>query len=454
MNTGDERFEVDIPRLISVLWRRIWAIILAGILGAGLAFSVATLFVTPQYRSDILLYIDSSQPSVGESLVETYVGILESRSTLDTVISKGGLMYNYKGLYKMLHTESVEGTALFQVGVTAADPEEARKIADLIAEVLPEQAALLVKGSSLSVVDYGSEALEPISPDVPVWTCIGLLLGMAAACGLILCRELFGDVIYRGEYLEKAFELPVLGAVPVLEDEDVIDFTGTEAFGMLRANLLRSFTEEEGKVIGIASSQPEEGEIISAIGLAESLAKGGKRVLLLEGDLRRPRFQRLLKLKDFGGLSHWLMGEMEAEAEPHLFKKNLFVLPAGEICENPAELLGSATMESALWALRGRFDFILISLPPVNEVSDASAIGKTLDGFLLAVRQEVSTAKQVKLALHQLDLSGTKVLGFLLTDADLAEKDSRYDPAKLGDFSSKSKENTPESTDFQELLGK
>lgn len=229
--------EIDLMRLFKAMLHRAWAIAIAVIAGALIAFAYAALLITPLYTSKALLYVNNkainlgatalslSDISASKSLVDTYTVILKSRTTLNTVIEKAKLEYNYDQLYNMIETSSVNGTEIFQIVVTSPDPKEAEVIANMVAAVLPEKISDIVDGSSVKIVDYAVVPSRKSSPSVTKYTVIGAVLGFIAAAGVIVVMELMDNLVKGEDYLIQTYKLPVLAAVPDL-DADASHYGG------------------------------------------------------------------------------------------------------------------------------------------------------------------------------------------------------------------------------------
>ena len=199
-----------------------------------------------------------------------------------------------------------------------------------------------------------------------------------------------------------------------------LSFAAAEAYRLLRTNVLFALPDEGScRVIGITSALGGEGKSTTSINLAYVLAEAGKRTLLVEADMRLPTVARRLGLEGGYGLSHLLAGLCTGEeaVRPSGLKEILKVLPSGDIPPNPSELLGSAQMKASLAAFARDFDFILLDLPPVGEVSDALVVSQLTSGMLLVVRQDYATRTAVAEAMRQLQYAQAKVLGFVLTCA-------------------------------------
>lgn len=224
----DDVMVIDLVQLAKALWRRAWAIVLAMIICGGAAFSYAYFLVTPLYQASAMMYVNNSSVSVGstqvdlsdltaaQSLVETYLVILKTRGTLEEVIEAADVPYTYEQLSGMITAGAVNSTEVFEIQVTSADPQEAEKLANTIADLLPERISQIIDGSSAKIVDYAVVPSHKSSPSISRYTMIGLLLGAVISCGVIILFELFDEQIRDEDYVRETFDLPLLAAVPDL----------------------------------------------------------------------------------------------------------------------------------------------------------------------------------------------------------------------------------------------
>ncbi len=199
-----------------------------------------------------------------------------------------------------------------------------------------------------------------------------------------------------------------------------------EAYKTLRTNI-RFFLSGDGcKKFCITSGLASEGKSITILNLAISFAEAGSKVLLVDADLRRPSLARLLIENASPGLSNVLAGLCTPEeAIRKSAYPNLDILFSGEIPPNPSELLGNTRMVKMLEKLSLQYDYILMDTPPVGVVSDVCVLGQQLDGVLFLVRQNYTEKESVARGIKQLEISGAKLMGFVLNGAD-KNRNSRY----------------------------
>lgn len=225
-----EYYVVDILHIFKKLWQKVWIIILSSMLLAVLAFTYSSFFITPQYSSSVMLYVNNSSISIGstslsissseisaaQSLVRTYMVILNNRTTLEQVIEKTGVDYSYEQIKGMISSEQVNETEVFRITITSGDPYEAQKIANGITEVLPQRVADIIDGSSVRVVDKAVADVQKVSPSITRWTIVGFMIGFIISCVIIIVITMMDDAIHDEDYLINNYEAPILAKVPNL----------------------------------------------------------------------------------------------------------------------------------------------------------------------------------------------------------------------------------------------
>lgn len=219
---------IDLLRLAKALWHRAWAVVLSMLVfGAG-AFSYTYFLVTPLYQASALMYVNNSTVSVGstsismtdltasQSLVDTYIVVMKAWPFLEEIIEAAELDYSYDELASMIAAAAVDSTEVFQITVTSASPEEAEKIANTIAELLPDRISEIVDGSSARIVAGALTPSSKASPDITKNTAKGLLFGAFLSCGIIILLALADDRIRDEDELLNTYDLPLLASIPDL----------------------------------------------------------------------------------------------------------------------------------------------------------------------------------------------------------------------------------------------
>ena len=201
-----------------------------------------------------------------------------------------------------------------------------------------------------------------------------------------------------------------------------VSFSAKEAYKLLRTNLSYILTEQENSdchVIGVTSSLRGEGKSTTSINLAFVLAEMGRKVLLVEADLRIPSLHKKMRLQSKPGLSNMLISRSVSASNIQRYTDKqgtaFDVLTAGDIPPNPSELIGSKRMKTLLDHLQERYDYIVLDLPPVTAVTDALVATKIVEGVIVVVRSDYSDRNSLNETLRQIQLVNGRILGFVLT---------------------------------------
>lgn len=198
-----------------------------------------------------------------------------------------------------------------------------------------------------------------------------------------------------------------------------LDFTALEQYKLLRTNLSFTLPEDEKcSIIGVTSAMRGEGKSTTSVNLSYVMAESGKKVLLIDGDMRIPSVAKKMGIENTFGLTDLLKGAGSVQISN--FKSteysNWYIMPSGALPPNPSELLGSVRMKNVLKALSENFDCIIIDLPPVNLVSDALAVSKYISGMIVVIREDYTEKKELESCFRQLKLSDVNVLGCVINE--------------------------------------
>ena len=209
-----------------------------------------------------------------------------------------------------------------------------------------------------------------------------------------------------------------------------LNFEGREAYNLLRTNLMFSTkrNDRNARVIGVTSSVHGEGKSLTIINLAYSIAESGRKVILVECDLRLPTLRKKLGLAKTTGLSNLLAGLNSEKATLHkdVLISGLDVVQAGDIPPNPSELLGSKAFASLIDNISESYDVVLLDLPPIGEVSDALVVSKVTDGLIVVVRNDYTISSDLDFTLRQCEMVGAKVIGFVYNGSASKSKKYKY----------------------------
>lgn len=200
-------------------------------------------------------------------------------------------------------------------------------------------------------------------------------------------------------------------------------FAIVEGYKSARTSLVFSLVAEDNKCVAVTSWSKGEGKSTATVNLAISFAKMGKRVLLIDTDLRRPNVHNLLKLKNTPGLSEVIGQFAEFEDVVHTeVVPSLDVLTSGAVPPNPSELIASTAFGSFMNMVKNQYDYIILDTPPVGVVTDALLLKEHIAGYVMIVREKITTHGDIEKAVQAIELAGTKILGFLKVGCSLQDR--------------------------------
>lgn len=220
----NENVEVDVKKLLKVLLKRIWIIVLCAVLVGGAVLVYTVNFVTPMYTAGVTMYVNnknghsgavnSGDLAVALQLVKTYVNIIQSDNVLEKVIEETGLVLSPSQIKGMMTASAIDETEMFRVQITSSNPQMSADIANTIADVAPEKISAIIEGSSAKVIDYARVPGAPSSPNVMMNTILGVLGGALLAALAIVVHSLLDIRIKDESDLEAICNVPVLGRIP------------------------------------------------------------------------------------------------------------------------------------------------------------------------------------------------------------------------------------------------
>jgi len=362
-----------------------------------------------------------------------------------------------------------------QYTVLKRDADSNRRLYDGLVQKLKEASISAgLSSSDIHIVDLPSPPLHPFRPNTPVNLGLGLLMGLTLGVALAFVLEVIDDTVSTIEQVEAAASLPSLAIIPIgtrvgtndrrllssgirNENEenpiDTVTYTAptsdiAEAYRALRTSILLSSPETAPRVILVTSPLPQEGKTTTCINSAIAFAQEGRRVLLVDGDLRRPAIHKRLSLKSAAGLTTVLTGNAAPELliipSPQL--SNLFVLPAGPATPHPAELLGSTRMKQLLSEWEDMFDHVILDLPPVLLATDAVRLSREVHAVVLVIRSGKTRRSELQRTTALLAQVNANVMGVVVNAFDLKSADyyscNYYSPTEyVGAYSSATQEN-------------
>lgn len=432
---------IDLKKLFFYVLKRVWIIIICAGIGFAGMYCYTRYFVPDTYTAYATMYVLNMNPNLvnyqyanmndltsAVQLLDTYAVVVRSSKVLDVVAER--LQSKYPGINSSfisstLYMGSVGETGVLRINCTTGNAQLSADICNAVVDVAPAEIIRVVNAGNIEVIDYAETPYGPDYRNPSRRGTLGALAGGMLAAALLVLLFLLNHKVAEAEELTEAYTPPVLSSV-VREKKKgkdpgtfVLDRNSplltSESYAKLRMNLLYTLVNKENKVIAVTSAISGEGKSTITANLAIACAISGKRVLLIDGDMRRASQQAIFGYdKDLPGLSEVLIGSCKWwDVVLSDERENLNILPTGHLPPNPAELLALPETAELLAETQQQFDLVLIDLPPINIVSDPLMVSSHVAGCLMVVRQGYSDHREIRKALSSAELTGMDVLGFI-----------------------------------------
>jgi capsular exopolysaccharide synthesis family protein len=292
--------------------------------------------------------------------------------------------------------------------------------------------------SNIMVVDPARVPNSPVKPKILQNLLLALVSGLALGVGLAFFFEYLDNSIKSPDDVKKYLDVPLLGILgrfePTTPGEEKQEIpllstprsTIAEAIRTVRTNILFSASDNEKKVLLVTSAMAQEGKTIMSTNLAVGFAQLGKKVLLIDADMRKPRVHTVFKAEREPGLSEILTNVKEPFSVIRDTQvENLKLIACGTIPPNPAELLISSHMDKFIEKMKEQFDVIIFDSPPITSVTDAVEVGSYVDGVVIVIKTGATPRPAAQSAIHQLSEVNANIFGVVLNDVDF-QKDNYY----------------------------
>lgn len=459
----EQEKEFDFSYIFITIRKWFFLILLLTILG----FSVATFYnygAPILYQSETSLYVEppvnSNQVNYdgilsNQKMVKTYTQIIKSRTILMQVKEQLKIDYTFNELQDMLEVASVSDTEIIMIRVTSEYKDEAKDIANAIAQVFIEEIKETMDITNIRVVDEAIVNQNPVSPNTTVNCIIGGGIGFCIGILLAFIIESMNNKIVTHEDVKKYLGIKTLGVIPHnsidtetkgtkkkkeyekqvhLKGEEIKIITDpnsviSESVRMIRTNL--NFSDL--KVINVVSTVPSEGKTSLICDLAVSFAMLEKKVLIIDCDLRKPKVHKKFGLARKNGvtdviLSHGAisLGSAIQRYEIKDSHARVDVLSAGSRVANPSELINKKSFATMLEELKKHYDLILMDCPPISSMTDGVLVSKLSDGTVYTIESERTDYSVIQSCMEELKGNNVTVLGAVLTKVNVKRQKKLY----------------------------
>ena len=437
---------IDWASLLFRLLENIHWILLAAILcGAAAGIYVKTT-VRPVYQATSKIYIAGSETTIslsdiqlGSSLAKDYQEVFKIWHVHEMVDERLNLNYSYGKLAGMVSVSNPDGSHLLYIRVKSTDPQEAKLLADTYAEVVQDFIANKMELRKPQLLEVAQVPSGPVSPDIKGTVLKAFIFGALLTAAAVVLLFLLDDKIRTGEDVEKAAGLATLGVLAKQEAKDRglsalppgnakngraalirksldLDYAGDEAINAICSGIV--FAGKSLKRIAVTSYEANNGKSFLIMRIAYGMAKRGRRVLLIDGDLRKSVLVSRYRIENTAeGLAHYLSGQCPLERVIYPTNlQNLYLLPVGELVKTPLSLLTSADFEQLMETVGKEFDLVLVDTPPVGAVIDAAEIAKCCAGSLLVLEYNKQTKGSLRSMQKLMEQTGTPIIGCVINN--------------------------------------
>ena len=432
---------IDLVKLLLFVLKYVWVVILCAAVGFAGMYWYRSSRAVETFTASGTMYVYNGNPNLvnygytssgdissAVRLIDTYTVVVKSDKVMDVVAERLTPQYPeitpgyIRGTISM---SSVSETGVVRVTCRTRDPQMSADICNTVIDVAPAEIIRVVSAGSIEVVDYATVPTRADGMNLTSMAMTGALGGAVLAAAVLALIFLLNRKITDTKEINENFTPPVLSSVRrtkeehenpgdfLLEENSSMELL--ENYAKLRMNLLFTLVGKESHTVVITSAISGEGKSTISANLAVSCAMAEKKVLLIDGDLRRACQRDIFWYdKDLPGLSDVLVGLSTLDEAILQTKWDcLDILPSGKLPPNPAEILSTQKMRDILKEAEEHYDLVLIDAPPVNIVSDALTLSDAAAGCLFVIRQNYSDDREVRKALKAAELTRMEVLGFV-----------------------------------------
>lgn len=428
--------EISLRELFYIIRKWIALIIAIFVISVAVAGGISYYILKPEYKAFTTLMVGKANDEMldgntieyndlvlNQKLVTTYGKIIESRRVADKVIEKMKLDLSYENFIGKVNVTLVSGTEIIKLEVSDQDPTLAAEIANETALIFMDTIKDILFIENIQIIDGAQVPKNKTSPRPALNMAIAGVLGLMIGVFLVFLLEYLDNTLKTEEDVERHLELPVIGAIHIIEDLETNLVTQknpkspiAEAFRTLRTNIQFSNIDKEMKTLVVTSSTLKEGKSTITANLAATIAENDKSVLLIDCDLRKPRVHKNFEISNLNGLTNIIMGDKKLSDIVYKYPEfdKFHILTSGPIPPNPAELLGSKKMKKFLEGAKEEYDLIILDSPPIGLVTDSAVLSTIAEGVLLVGAVAEVEIELIKRSKDLLDRVNANIIGVVL----------------------------------------
>jgi len=376
--------------------------------------------------------INQNDVLLNKNLVSTYSQIIKSKLVLRQVIKNLNLNYTVGELSRNIKVDSLEDTEILKISVSDEMPERAAEIANDVAKVFNAEISKIYKLNNVSIIDEASVSYDVSNNTLKRDLLLAVFASVFGVSALVFIKFYFDDSVKLSESLEQEVGMPIIAKVvrdntgKELIVEERPNALASESIRTLRTNLQFASVDKDIKTLLLTSTLPSEGKSFVSANLAISFAQTGKKVLLVDCDLRKGRQHRLFKINNKKGLSNLLIGD-PGKVKEYIQKTNvkgLYVMTRGVCPPNPSELLNSKKNSVLINKLSELYDIIIFDSAPCSGLSDSLILSSLVDKVVIVCSENKTPKTELINAKKAIENVGGSIVGCAVNNIN--SKDSSY----------------------------
>lgn len=326
--------------------------------------------------------------------------------------------------YERLVLENPEDTASLSAISQSIDLKE-RTYGTLLGQYEEARVNEAIRANAISIVEPPYVPSRPSKPRHELNIALGAIVGLITGVGLAFVLENLDSTLYTTSQIEAITNLPTVGKIPsTIDAQKIIRFDNgykpeVEAFRRLRTNILSSVKTEGPQALIVTSAESGEGKSTISANLAVTMAQSGRRVIVVDGDMRQPTLHTLFDQPNKRGLTDVLLGKMSlAETIQDTLVPRVQIITSGSLPPNPTELLASSQMQSLVEQLKEEYDIVLVDTPALLSVTDAAVLAPIVDVVVLVVARARSNRHAIQAVQRELSNVSVKSVGVVVNRAE------------------------------------
>lgn len=419
---GKDEF-LTVKDVIEALKKRV-RLIIASVLTFTFITAVFVFFIsTPKYEASVKLFAGKTEEVQSDysdkelesysNIMNTYIELIKTNDFMNKIIDEVNLDTTPKELMNSLQFIIKGNTPIIEIKYVSSDWQVAEDVISAIIENFEVSVKEVILNTYTKVVD--SVEVSELSQGRATKIILGGFIGLLIGFGIVFLLELLDDTVSKKGDLEKVLPIPILGQVPLVKDENNKPTSSfIEAYRGIRTRLEYSSVDKKLKTLMITSAEPAAGKSSISLNLASVLSQGGKKVIIVDCDLRKPSIHMKLKLTNNKGLTDYLIGKIKLNEAIRKVNNNLEVITSGNKATDPSNIIGSKAMEKFINELNEIYDYVIIDTPSIKNINDGLELANKCDGVIYVVKAEKTKKDDIIEGYRELEDINANIIGSIL----------------------------------------